>query len=797
MNVPLRWLQEFIDLPTTDPDELSGVLAMLGHEVEGYEVMEADWTRVIVGEVVEIGPHPDADKVRVCQVDTGSGPEQIICGAWNFTEGARVAVALPGALLPGGFEIGVREIRGVESNGMITSERELKLGDDHAGIMVLEDRPEIGTDFKEVVELPDIVFDLTITPNRPDAMSLVGIARDLGAHFGVPHRIPERPLVTVPGSTDFEVTVEDTIGCRRFTAREIRGVSMRPSPLWVRHRLAKAGMRSISNVVDVTNYVMLELGHPLHAFDASSISGRHLIVRRAASGETLKTLDGVVRQLGGDDLIIYDDQGPTSMAGTMGGERSEVSENSDDILLEAAAWDPPTIMYMSRRHGLRSEASTRFERGVDPNLSDVANQRAAAMMIELAGGRVVEGSIDVLPEPIEPVEVELRLAEVRRLLGDEFTVAEVTGILTALEMAVDGEEPLQVAVPTFRPDVTRPADLVEEIARIHGYDRFDSTLPTGQAGGLTTEQRRLRRLHNALVGVGIHQAVTLPFVGSEDLAHFGWAEESKLLHVVNPLREEERTLRPSMLPGLLNAVRFNLSHGESSVSLFETAVVFLALPWEGVDHRLPTQHERLAWALTGPIGPLDMGADPRFADADVSLALARQVLQVLGHTDYRFDQVESVPGYHPGRTASLSIRGEPVGHVGELSPRAARQFDLSGPVAIAELDLQALLAGHTLTQAVLPSVFPHVDFDLSFLAPLELAAGSLVSATREAGSGLVESARVFDLFEGPGLEEGHRALAIRYRLRARDRTLAGDEIARVRQAMIDAAESLGGRLRGA
>jgi phenylalanyl-tRNA synthetase beta chain len=311
MKVPLRWLQEFIELPTADPAQLSDVLTMLGHEVESFDVLESGWTNVVVGKVEQITPHPDADKVRVCQVDTGSGPRQIICGAWNFSEGAHVAVAEPGAILPGGFEIDRRTIRGVESNGMICSESELGLGEDHTGILVLDGEPVPGSSFVELVELPDVVFDLAITSNRPDAMSLVGIARDLAAHYEIQYRIPDRPLQAVAGSPKISVEIEDPSGCRRFTAREIRGVEVGNSPLWVRHRLRKAGMRPISNVVDVTNYVMLELGHPLHAFDADTISGDRLTVKRAETGETLETLDGEQRTLTSDDLIIYDAEGPT------------------------------------------------------------------------------------------------------------------------------------------------------------------------------------------------------------------------------------------------------------------------------------------------------------------------------------------------------------------------------------------------------------------------------------------------------------------------------------------------------
>ena len=795
MKIPLRWLQEFIELPTTDPAELSGILTMLGHEVESFDVLEAGWTDVVVGKVEEITAHPDADKVRVCQVDTGSGSEQIVCGAWNFADGAYVAVARPGAILPGDFEIGRRTIRGVDSNGMICSESELGLGEDHTGILVLDGEPAPGSAFVDLVELPDVVFDLAITNNRPDAMSLVGIARDLAAHFEIDYRVPERPLTTVPGSTSIGVAIEDPSGCRRFTAREIRGVEVGSSPLWVRHRLRKAGMRSISNIVDVTNYVMLELGHPLHAFDADTISGGLLTVKRAEAGQTLETLDGEVRTLGADDLIIYDADGPTSMSGTMGGARSEVSPSTVNVLMEAASWDPPTIMYMSRRHGLMSEASTRFERGVDPNLTDQANARAAAMVVELGGGGVLEEVIDEIAVEVRPVRVDLTLADVERLLGPGFTTEEVSGILTRLGMTVEGTDPMMVTVPTYRPDVTRPADLIEEVARIHGYEQFGATLPTGPGGGLTPEQKRARRLTSALVGLGMHQTVTLPFVNQADLARLGWTDAARLLTVTNPLREEEGTMRPTLLPALLDVARHNFSYGMSEVALFETARVFLAEPWSE-DPRLPEQKTTLAWVIVGGVGPRLLGKEAPTADAEVSLSLLRHVMAVLGHRDFAIEPAEA-PGYHPGRSATVRLGGSHIGHVGELSPRANREFEIPGRVAIGELDLQALLAQVDPVIGLSPSVFPHVDFDLSFLLPSDLAVGRLIEATTGAAADLVESARVFDVFRGPGIDEGNRAVAIRYRLRSTDRTLTNEEVSPVRQDMISAAEELGARLRGA
>lgn len=796
MLVPLKWLQEFIDLPTTEIDVLIGALNTVGLTVDGTEILEADWSDVYVGEVVDIEDHPDADKIRICQVDIGTGPSQIICGAWNFEVGARVAVATPGAVLPGDFEIGRRTIRGVESNGMICSEKELALGEDHAGIIVLEGEPQLGTPFAELVELPDVVFDLDITPNRPDAMSMLGVARDLAAYFETSFGVPEIDVPTVEGTTSVSVEIGDPLGCRRFTAREIVGVEIGPSPLRIRHRLDKVGVRAISNVVDVTNYVMFELGHPLHAFDADSIVGDHLVVKRASEGETLVTLDDIKRELTPQDLIIYDDSGPTSMSGTMGGDRSEVSETTTRVLMEAASWDPPTIMYMARRHNMLSEASTRFERGVDPNLADIANQRASAMVAALSGGEILEGSVDVVASPVEPAIVELGSRDVERLLGPGFDASYTAGILERLGMSVTGNDPLTVTVPTFRPDLIRPADLVEEVARIHGYDRFEATLPTGPSGGLTPEQRRARVVRLSLAAVGLHQAINLPFVNPDDLRKLGKDPDSTpLLTVKNPLREEESKLRPSLVPGLINSLRYNLSHGAGAVALFEVGKVFSSLA-DANEPRLPEQYERLAWAVVGELGIRSLDSERLSADGAVSLAIWHHLARDLGLENGEL-RPASVPGFHPARTAEVALDGRVIGHVGELGPTSARAFEIDGRVAIAELDLEPLLQPMPPVVSTTPSVFPPVDFDLSFVVPPDVLAGTLIEVTREAAGVLVESARIFDEFRGGDLEEGSRALAIRYRLRAHDHTLTNEEVAPVREAMIEAARGLGAELRGA
>ena len=795
MKVPLRWLSEFVDLPTEDVDELTYAFDMLGLTVEGIDVREADWTQVYVGRVVEIQPHPDADKVRVCQVDIGDGPTQIICGAWNFEADALVPVATPGAVLPGGFEIGSRAIRGVDSHGMICSERELGLGDDHAGILVLDGNPELGVPFADVVELPDVVFDLDVTTNRPDAMSILGVARDVAAWFEIPYKRPAPQMDTVDGETPVTVAIEDPKGCRRFTAREISGVTMGPAPLWMRHRLNKVGVRSISNVVDVTNYVMFELGHPLHAFDADSIVGDRLVVKRATPGETLVTLDDETRHLSQEDLIIYDSEGPTSMSGTMGGARSEVSESTTRVLMEAASWDPPTIMHMSRRHGLRSEASTRFERGVDPNLADIANQRASALVAEVAGGQVLAGAIDEIATSTKPLVLQITSNDVERLLGPGFEEDYIASIFERLDLGVEGRNPITVTVPTFRPDIDRKADLVEEVARVHGFDKFEATLPTGPSGGLTAEQHRFQKLTEVLTGVGVTQAINLPFVSVDDLEALGRpVGDEDLLTVRNPLREEEGKLRPTMLPGLLNAARYNLSHGAGSVALFETGKVFYPQEAE-FDPRLPEQVDRLSWVVVGDVGLRFLGRAQAEADGAVSLALWQSVADTLHLRDVEL-AAEAHPGFHPGRSARVSIAGRDIGYVGELSPRAGRAFEIETRVAIAELDLDPILARVAPVLGRMPSVFPHVDYDLSFLVAESLPVASLVSVTSAAAGDLLEEARVFDEFRGGSLAADEKAIAIRYRLRAQDRTLDADAISAIRESMIQAASTVGAALRG-
>ncbi len=794
MRVSLNWLKEYVDLPTEDPAALARTFDMLGHAVEEVETFEVGWTDVFIGKVLRVEPHPNADAIRVTHVDIGDGQEhQIICGAWNFEAGAVVPVALPGAVLPGDFEIGTRAIRGVESHGMICSERELGLGELHEGIMVLDPDAPIGKPFESILALPDVVFDLEVTNNRPDVMGMVGVARELAAWFDTEVRYPDVSLDTVPGAPALHVSISAPDGCNRFVAREMQNVKIGPAPLWMTERLRKAGIRAISNIVDVSNYVMLEMGHPMHAFDADAIAGDRLEVRWATPGETLETLDGTVRELNADDLVIVDDDGPTSLAAVMGGARSEVVDTTCRVIMEAASWNPPTVMYTSRRHDLRSEASARFERGVDRNLADDADARACKILQQIGGGTILETVIDVHPNPAKPITIELSESAITRLLGDRFSVVESAKLLRRLHLDVVDGDPLRVTVPTYRPDLTRPADLVEEIARLADFDTFGETVPTGPAGGLLMDQKRSRLAHNILRGLGLIQAINLPFVAEDELAVFNDEATAdgapEVVKVRNPLREDQANLRQSLLPGLLRNLRENRNRGVESVALFESGRVFFARPWAD-DGRVPEQPVRLAAAVVGPYGGSRMAGQTPDADAATALAIVKAIGDGMGCTIER--EQGTAAGLHPTRTARLVVDGNPVGFAGELHPDVADMFELDERVAVVDLDLTPLVAERASVQMAPTSNYPHVDFDLSFEVAMETAASDLLTATG-AVSSLLESARIFDDYRS---DDGDRAVAIRYRLRAPDRTLDADEIASVREKMIESAASLGAKLRG-
>jgi phenylalanyl-tRNA synthetase beta chain len=796
MKLTLNWLREFVDLPA-DPEEVRDALEGLGHEVEAMSAFDVTFRGVVVGKVLEITAHPDADKVRVCRVDLGGEVAEIVCGAWNFAEGAVVPVAVPGAVIGGTFEITRRDIRGVVSNGMICSESELGLGDDHAGIMVLDDdypaaAGRIGADFASLLPLPDTFFDVFITPNRPDAMSVIGLARDLAAHYRVPLRLPRVEVDERPPPSEVTITIEDPAGCPRYVGREVRGIAVGPSPHAMRMRLAAAGVRPINNVVDASNYVLMEMGHPTHAFDLERL-GQAVVVRRAREGETIVTLDDVERRLVPGDVVIADATRPVAIAGVMGGADTEVDDGTTRILIEAAHFDPPSVLHTSKRLALRSEASARFERGMDPNLAALAADRVAQLVVATGGGEVVAGAVDAYPRVIEPRRVTLPLAEVRRVLGIDLPGDVISGYLERLGFGVSGTDPLDVEVPTRRPDVSRPVDLVEEIARLHGFDAIEDRVATGPGGGLPYEERMVRRLRDVLVGAGFSEAMTFSFIGGADLDALDLPDDDRRrsgITVVNPLRDEEGVMRTTLLPGLLKVAATNVARHLDDVTVFEVGKAFI--PGEGP---IPDQPDHLAFVAAGTrAGGLE--EPDRAYDVWDATAVWELVARELRLPGAALAPVAAA-GFHPERAAEVLVDGIAVGVVGEVHPSVAAAFGLSGRVAAGEIELAPLVAPRERWTFSAPSQFPPVIFDLAFEVDESVAAASLLRLARRSGGPLVEGVEVFDVFTGPPVTVGRKSLAIRLTLRDPARTLTDADGDTVRRSIQEAvAAELGGTLRG-
>jgi phenylalanyl-tRNA synthetase beta chain len=791
---PLSWIRDFTPVEAPLPDLVSA-LNQLGLEVEGVEQPGQEIARVIAARVLNVERHPDADKLTVVDIETGSGQTRVVCGAPNVVADMVVPYAPPGASLPGGITLEKRKIRGVVSEGMLLSQRELGLGDDHEGILGLDSSTELGRNITDVLGLDDVVFDLAITPNRPDAMSVVGVARELAAHFGLPLAVPE-PNVATSGAPTRELAslvVEAPDRCPRYVAR-VASVTMGSSPEWMARRLVLAGMRPISNVVDVTNYVLLERGQPLHAFDRSRLAGPGIVVRLAEAGERMTTLDGVERELSPADLLICDARrGPQAIAGIMGGRTGEVSETTSEVLLESAFFEPTGIGKTSRRLGLRSESSARFERGTDPEGVLTGADRACELFAEVAAAEIAPDPLDEYPTPYERPHITLRTDRVNAILGTDLEPARVKDVLQPLAIETEGEgETFTAITPSFRPDLTREIDLVEEVARRIGFDAIRRTVARApDAGGLTTRQRERRQIADALLGAGCNEAMTISLVAPDDLARFGLTEA---VEVANPLRAEESVLRMALVPSVLNAVAYNASHGQADVALFELGTVFLP---PGEDAPLPVEREHLGAVLAGSVRRRPVEED-RPVDVYDAVDAVRAVIDELALADFQI-VAGDVPGYAPGQTAQLLVDGDVVGQVGAIDPAIARSLRLDGPVAAFEINAGALYTGTRRERKFhAVSTFPPSSIDLAFVLADAVPSGAVEATLRRAAGDLLEEVRLFDVFRSDALEaEGRKSLAFTLRLRALDRTLTDAEVGDLRQQAIDAVTSEhGAELRG-
>jgi len=883
MKVPLNWLREYCS-PDLDTAEIEERLTMTGTKVEtilhhGVSATE----HFVVGRVLDAQPHPDADRLKVCKVDVGEAePAQIVCGAPNVAAGQTVAVALPGARMPDGTKIKAAKLRGVPSHGMILAADELQIDNDHSGIMVLDELvleagaprsgevPAPGTPLADVLAIDTDVLVLEITPNRPDCLGVFGVARELHAATGAP--LTQEPWAADPGAdgeqgaeapqqagaeggrgaglgaaqegdsrarglikrtspfnqatragashplTDITVDCPDL--CKRFTARAFEDVTIAPSPPWLKARLSAAGQRPINNVVDITNYVMLLTGQPLHAFDLDRIAGARLTVRRAKEGEQMTTLDGQERTLDGEMVIIEDAEGPTSIAGIMGGARSEVGPETTKVLMEVASWSGPNIHRTSWALGLRSEASGRFEKGLAPEQCMHAQAVATRLMIELCGAELLPGTTDLAWEPIPLQTVRLRERKVEAILGMPVARVRQAEILRALDFGVTevdghsraGESPsadgaptdsgLDVTVPAVRRnDVTREADLIEEVARINGLGELPATLPArrGAYGRLSEAQRLRRRAADALVGRGLYEAVGWTFTSPslQDRLRLPPQDPRRgAPALVNPLSEDQSLLRTTLLGSLLDVAAHNSARGTIDLRLFEMGSLFVLAGAPGADGAGTgvREHGALGVLLSGRTAPVTWGSpDPPKADVFAVKGVMEALGEALGvNLECR---AEAQPFLHPGRAAAILCEGEELGWLGELHPLVAREWGLDG-VAAMELDLDTLLAkagGRGAYRDVVS--YPALDQDLAVVLPEEVPAARVLETVRRAGKPLLDEAGVFDVYSGPQVGEGRRSLALSLSFRAPDRTLTDEDIAPLRVAIVAALAELGGELR--
>ncbi len=831
MRVPYSWLREYCD-PGVEPGQLAERLAMTGTEVERVATvgpLSADG--FVVGKVLSAEPHPNADRLRVCTVDTGDGERTIVCGAPNVAAGQTVPVALPGAVLPGGHKIGKAKLRGVESMGMICASSELELGEGPPGILVLEDDGlAAGTPLAEVLPIAEPVLELEVTPNRVDCFGVYGVAREV-------HAISAAPLAAEPWAGDAAAEGEGEVSdyasvavdvpdlCPRFTARVFTDVTIGPSPAWLQARLAAAGQRAINNVVDITNYVMLLTAQPLHAFDLDKVPDGELSVRTATEGEKMTTLDGVERVLDAETVLVCDSNGPSGIAGIMGGQVSEVSDETTRVLLEVANWNGTNILRSSRLLSLRSEVSSRFEKQLHPELCMRAQRIASRLMVELCGARLVPGTIDVAAEIPAPRRLTLRAQRVEGLLGMAIAQADQVAYLERLGFGVEvSGEDLEVTVPPDRDgDVTREVDLIEEVGRVHGLDEhLPSTLPAvaGRVGGLSREQRLRRRAEDAMRDLGFDEVVGWSFTDPEQPGRLRIPDDDERaggVLLANPLSEDQSVMRTTVLGSLLDVAQRNLARDADAVALFESGRVYLPAATEAKPtKRMPDMQNvgfdvlagdfpgersapdrephRIACLVVGPLTARSWrgGGEPVdfFALKGVAEALAGQ----LG-TTIACESAEQ-PFLHPGRSATVGVGGIAAGWIGELHPLVCRAWDIESATGF-EVDLATLVAAATAGEETYEDVttFPASYQDLAVVVPVDLPAAQLRQAVLKGGGELLRVAKVFDLYEGEQIGDARKSLALRLEFRADDRTLTDEEVAAQRQKIVKCIGALGGEMR--
>ena len=797
MNVSINWLKEYIDFDLS-PETLADRLLMLGIETESIKQLGEGLGSVVVGKIKDVRNHPNADKLALCDVDAGQDADlQIVCGAPNARQGLIAPVALVEAQLATGLRVKPVKIRGEESRGMLCSEKELGIGDDASGLMELSADLPVGTPLATALGLDDAVLELEITPNRPDCLSMIGVAREIGAETGSPVKLPA--INVREGTADVRdltsVIIDAPELCPRYAARVIRGVRIAPSPKWLKRKLESIGVGTINNVVDITNFALMEYGHPLHAFDYHKLAENRIVVRRAVSDETLTTIDGTERKLASDMLVIADAEKPVALAGVMGGLDSEISDQTVDVLLESAYFHPPSVRKTSKALGMHTEASHRFERGADPEGVIPAINRAAQLIAELAGGEVAAGIIDVYPGKREPAQVKLRPERVNFVLGTQISSDEMVDILTRL--GFDVTPAYEVTVPTFRPDVSREIDLIEEIARVHGYDNIPTTMPAGDVPvPPSTARSELReRVKTHLIASGMTEAVNYSFYDPRDFDRVRLdASDSvrKALKIRNPLSEDMSIMRTTLVPSLLENAQRNRNHRVENIQLFEMSKVFVP----SGDSELPNEPERIAGIIAGTIGAGVHGDPFRKADFFDVKGVVEGLFDACGISDYAIAPTRH-PLFHPGRNASVAINGQHLGIFGEAHPEVQQNYDLENETYLFEFDFEILASAADLTRRVEPiSIYPSVNRDIAVVLDADIPASRPVELIRSVGGDLVKSVRLFDLYIGDQVPDGKKSLAYAIEYSSVTETLRDEQVDQIHARIVKKLrEEVGGELR--
>ncbi len=803
MFVSYKWLQEYVDLSGVTAEELAEKITRSGIEVEGVDHLGEGISGIVVGHVLECEQHPNADKLNKCLVDVGEGePVQIICGAPNVAKGQKVVVAKVGAVLPGNFKIKKAKLRGEESNGMICSLQELGIesklvSKEYAeGIFVFPHDVEPGSDAITELNLDDKVLELGLTPNRADCMSMMGVAYEVAAILGKDVKLPQPKVETSAEKAEdyISISVEAKEDNPLYVARVVKNVKIGPSPLWLQTRLMAEGIRPHNNVVDITNYILLEYGQPLHAFDYDRLGSKEILIRRANNGEKITTLDNAERTLTEEHLVITNGTDPVALAGVMGGANSEVKNDTSTVLIESAYFTGSTIRKSSKDHGLRSEASARFEKGIDPNRTREAADRAADLMAELAGGVVLEGVVAVDTLTIQPINVSVSLERINKVLGTEITKEKVEEIFTNLQFpfTVDNNT-FHVNVPTRRPDITIEEDLIEEVARIYGYDALPTTLPVGESkpGRLSDYQAKRRLVRRFLEGVGLYQSITYSLTSAEKINKYA-LERSEPIRLAMPMSEERSLLRLSLLPHLLEVVSHDLARQIDSVATYETSSVFITRP----NQELPEEKEHLAIALTGSwLSPTWQG-EKKPVDFYVVKGIVEGLFEKLGLENRTSFLQARVVDMHPGRTATVLLDNKEIGFIGQIHPHVQKELDLT-PTFVVELSLKDILEADVdeILYQPIPR-FPSMTRDIALVVDKSVAAGDMKQVIIDAGGKLLRDVTIFDLYEGERMEPGKKSVAYSIKYYDPERTLTEEEVTKAHDKVLKAvAEKFNATLR--